>query len=180
MEFGEVILRRRSVRSYKQDSIEDDKLEYVLECARQSPSWANTQCWRFIIIRDPETIKAIAKVSLINRWLKQVPCIIVACADTISSGTKNEIHYYSVDVAIALEHLILGATDVGLGTCWIGGFDEDKIKKILGIPNRIKVVAMTPLGYPTDKPSTSENIKKTLIRSTKRRSLAEIVHYDKW
>ena len=180
MEFGEVILKRTSIRNYKPDPIPKDKLEFILECARQSPSWANTQCWRFIIIQDSETIKSIAKASLINRWLKNVPCIIIACADTTSSGTKNNINYFTVDVAIALEHLVLGATDVGLGTCWIGGFDESKIKDLIGIPNRVKIVAMTPLGFPAEKTSSSQKIKKALIKSSKRRSQAEIVHYEKW
>jgi nitroreductase len=180
MEFKDVITNRSSVRAYQKTSIEDEKIEYVLNCARQAPSWANTQCWRYIIITDSETIKALAKASVINRWLKQAPCIIVACADTTISGNKNDIEYYTVDVAIAFEHLILAATDVGLGTCWIGGFNEKKIKDILGIPPRVKVVAMTPLGYPTEKQSTSDKVKKTLIRSTSRKSLAELVHKEKW
>ena len=180
MQFKEVIAARRSVRNFIDTNIEDDKIEYVLECARQAPSWANTQCWRFIVIQKQEMIQEIAKASVINRWLKQAPCIIVACADTTSSGNKNTLEYYAVDVAIAFEHLILAATDVGLGTCWIGEFNEKKIKEILGIPPRIKVLAMTPIGYPTKNSSPSDKLKKAIIRSSTRKSLAEFVHKEKW
>ena len=180
MQFKDVIINRKSIRDYQKTTIEPEKIEYILDCARRAPSWANTQCWRFIVIKDPATIQALSKVSLINRWLKQAPCIIIACADTTISGNKNNIDYYTVDVAIAFEHLILAATDQGLGTCWIGGFNEKKIKELLGIPPRVKVVAMTPLGYPTEKTSNSDKLKKTLIRSTKRKSLAELVHNEKW
>jgi nitroreductase len=180
MQFREVINKRSSTRDYKNTPVEEEKIEYILDCARQAPSWANTQCWRFITIQNHETINELAKVSIINRWLKQAPCIIIACADTTASGNKNNINYYTVDVAIAFEHLILAATDLGLGTCWIGGFDEKKIKELLGIPPRVKVVAMTPLGYPAQKTSTSDKVKKALIRSTSRKSLAELVHKEKW
>jgi nitroreductase len=180
MEFKEVISRRNSVRKFLNTMIEPEKIEYILDCARQAPSWANTQCWRFIVIQNSATIHALAKASIINRWLNKVPCIIIACADTTISGNKNDIEYYTVDVAIAFEHLILAATDLGLGTCWIGGFNEKKIKDLLGIPPRVKVVAMTPLGYPVAKPSTSNKVKKAMLRSTTRKSLAELVHKEKW
>jgi nitroreductase len=180
MQFKEVITNRKSIRNYIDTPIEADKIEYILECARQAPSWANSQCWRFIVIQKTETIHEIAKVSVINRWLKKAPTIIVACADTTGSGNKNSLEYYAVDVAIAFEHLILAATDVGLGTCWIGGFNENKLKEILGIPPRIKVIAMTPVGYPVKKPSPSDKLKQLVIKSSSRKSLAELVHYEKW
>ena len=181
MEFQDVIKSRTSIRSYDSTkNIEKEKLEYVLECARLAPSWANTQCWRFLVIQNPETIQELAKTSIINRWLKTAPMMIVACADPGESGTHNQIEYYTVDVAIAMEHLILAATDVGLGSCWIGGFDEEKVKEILSLPKRIKVVALTPLGYPSVKTGIEAKIAKTITRGTKRKSLSEIVRYEKW
>lgn len=180
MEFIDVIKSRKSIRSFINKEIDQDKLEYICNCARLAPSWMNKQCWHFIVIKNSEKINAIAKASIINRWLKKVPIIIVACADPLSSGKKNGIDYSNVDVAIAFEHMILASTDIGLGTCWIGGFDHDKVKKILEIPPRIKIIAMTPLGYPMNKENIIEKSKKIIIRNTKRKSLREIIHNDIW
>ncbi len=180
MEFSEVIKLRQSIRRYSMKDMEEEKIDYILDCARQAPSWANQQCWRFIVIREADTIKELAKTTIVNRWLRKTPCMIVACADTSASGTKNDIEYYLVDVAIALEHLVLAATDVGLGSCWIAGFDEAKVKTILGIPNRIKVVAMTPIGYPAGAEGIIGKTAKTVTQSAKRKSLLEIVRYEKW
>jgi nitroreductase len=180
MEFIDVIKSRRSIRGYSDRNVEDDKIEYLLECARLAPSWMNKQCWRFVVVREKERIEELAKASIINRWLRKVPVILVACADSLSSGKKKDMEYFGVDVAIAMEHIILAATDIGLGSCWIGGFDEKKVKKALEIPPRIRVVALTPLGYPAQKEGTSEKGRKIISRSTKRKSLREIVRYEKW
>ncbi len=180
MEFRDVIEQRRSIRSFTSQPVDDATLTYILECAQKAPSWANKQCWRFIVIRNKETINQIAKTNVINHWLKTAPCLIIACGDPTESGSRNDMQYYLVDVAIAFEHLILAAADIGLGTCWIGGFDEQKIKHLLEIPKRIKVVAFTPVGYPSEKPSVRENMIKFFARSTTRKSLAEVVHYEKW
>jgi nitroreductase len=140
----------------------------------------NKQCWRFIVIKNKETIEKIAKTSLINRWLKTAPLIIIACADPTESGTHNNIDYYTVDVSIAFEHLILAATDAGLGACWLGDFNEEKIKETLEIPKRIRVVALTPLGYPADKKGIIATTVKIITNREKRKSLDEIVHYEYW
>jgi len=180
MEFIKVIEKRKSVRNFIDKSIDKDKIDYVLNAARLSPSWMNKQCWQFIIVKDKEIIKEIAKGSIINRWLKKTPVIIVACADPFQSGKRDEVKYYLVDTAIAMQSLILAATDIGLGTCWIGGFKEEKIKKLLEIPPRIKVVALTPLGYPSKDKSIADSLRKIIVRSTKRKSISEITHLDKW
>lgn len=180
MEFIEVIKSRKSVRSFIKKDISQDKIEYICNCARLAPSWMNKQCWHFIVVKNPEKINNLAKASIINRWLKKVPIIIIACADPLSSGKKNEIDYSNVDVAIAFEHMILAATDIGLGTCWIGGFDNEKVKRILEIPPRIKIIAMTPIGYPLNEEKIIDRGKKIIIRNTKRKSLSEIIHYDIW
>ncbi len=180
MEFTDVIKSRKSVRTYSDKQIEDEKIDYVLDCARLAPSYANRQCWRFIVVKDKDQIEKISKASIVNRWLKKAPMIIIACADPTSSGTENDMDYFLVDVAISLQHLVLAATNVGLGTCWIAAYDEKKIKIALEIPNRIRVVAITPVGYPADKKSFSEKMIKTIAGSKKRKSLDEIIHYERW
>jgi nitroreductase len=92
----------------------------------------------------------------------------------------NDINYFIVDVSIALEHLVLAATDKGLGTCWIAGFDGKKVKEILKIPEHIQVVALTPLGYPAEKKGFVENVTQVVIQSKKRKSIDEIIHNDTW
>ncbi|RLF39226.1 MAG: nitroreductase [Thermoplasmata archaeon] len=180
MELYDVIRLRKSIRSYDNSkSVEEEKIRYILECAQRAPSWMNKQCWHFIVITDREKILEVAKTDIINRWIKQAPVIIVGCADPHLSGSREGIDYYIVDTAIAMEHLILAATDVGLGTCWIGAFNENKIKELLEIPPRIRIVALTPVGYPKEE-TLSAKSRKLIVRSTKRRSLKEIIHWEKW
>jgi nitroreductase len=157
MEFESVIKARESIRSYSNKNVEDEKITFVLESARLAPSWRNRQCWQFVVVKDKKIIKDLSKTSIINYWLKKVPVIIVACGDPKQSGFRNGINYFIVDVSIALENIVLAATDKGLGTCWIGGFNEKKVKEILGITEYIRVVSLTPLGYPADKKRFFEN-----------------------
>jgi len=180
MEFIDVIRARTSAREFSDKDIEDEKITYVLECARLAPSWENKQCWRFIVVKNKETIEQIAKTSIINRWLRKSPVLIVACADPTESGTKNFIEYFTVDVSIALEQLILAATDLGLGSCWIAGFNEEKIKELLEVPKRIRVVALTPLGYPEMRKGITERFTQVVLKAKKRKTLDEIVHHEHW
>jgi nitroreductase len=180
MEFESVIKSRESIRSYSDKSVEDEKINFVLECTRLSPSWTNKQCWHFIVVKDKKIIKELSKNSVINLWLKDAPVIIVACGDPKRSGSRNNIDYFIVDVSIALENLVLAATDKGLGTCWIGGFNEKKVKDILEIPENIKVVALTPLGYPAEKKRLIGKLAKVVTQSKKRKSLDKIVHINNW
>jgi len=180
MEFSEVIKMRTSVRTFATKQVEPEKIEYILNCAREAPSWANKQCWRFIVVSQTETIQELAKTSVINRWLKTAPMVIVVCGEPSESGTRNGIDYFIVDVAIAVEHLMLAAADVGLGTCWIGDFDEQKVKEILGLPKRLRVVTLTPVGYPAEEVGFQGKVVRFFTRGTKRKSLTEIVRYEKW
>lgn len=167
MEFMDVISKRRSVRKYKPDPVPEEDIEYILEAARLAPSWANSQCWKFIVVIDPEIKEELAKAG--NSWIAAAPVVIVACADPSRPGTKGDQEYYMLDVGIAMEHLVLAATDRGLGTCWIGAFDEEAAKSALGVPENIRIVASTPLGYPDQEPGPR-----------KRRSLDEIMCSDKY
>jgi len=180
MEFESVINLRESIRDYSDKKVEDEKINFVLECARLAPSWTNKQCWQFIIVKDKKIIEELSKTSIINRWLKNAPVIIVACGDPKQSGTRNDIEYYIVDVSIALEHIVLAATDKGLGTCWIGGFNENKVKKILKIPKHIRVIALTPLGYVAEKKHLIGKIAKVVTQSKQRKPLEKITHENIW
>ena len=152
----------------------------MLDNARLAPSWMNTQCWHFVVITDKTCIQDIAKTGVINRWIKQAPVLILACADPHQSGENNKLPYFMVDTAIAMEHLVLSATNLGLGTCWVGSFNEQKIKTLLEIPPRIRIIALTPVGYPKEKRTLGDISRKILARSTTRKSLDEIVHWEHW
>ena len=178
MDFMDVVAARKSVRSYADKPVEEEKLSKVLEATRLAPSWANKQCCRYIVVKDKAKIQELA--GGLNGWLKQAPVIVVACADPKDSGDRNGMNYFLVDVGISMQQLVLAATDTGLGTCWIGAFDEAKVKKALGIPENIKVVAMTPLGYPADKEGLGSKLIKTVIGAGKRKALEDIVHQEKW
>jgi nitroreductase len=181
MEFLELVKARRSVRTYSNRTVEDEKIQQILESARLAPSWANKQCWSFIMVKDRDKAAAVSKTAgIANRWITNAPVIIVACGDPGKSGSRGGITYYAVDVAIALEHLVLAATELGLGTCWIGYFDEKKVKDILGIPERIRVVALMPVGYPAERAGLHEGVTRLVVRSKNRKDLEEIVHYDAW
>ena len=184
MDLYEAIRRRRSVRRYADTPVEEATLLRILEAARLAPSWRNGQCWRFVVVREKETIRRLAREQplgyQINRWLESAPVVVVACADPRFSGRRGDQDFYLVDVAIALEHLVLAATAEGLGTCWIGALDEGSIRRTLGIPGHIRVVAMTPVGYPAEDPGWFDRAVKAVARSKHRKPLEAIVHWDRW
>jgi nitroreductase len=178
IDFTEVIIKRKSIRKYTDKLVDDEIIKKCLEAARLAPSWTNKQCWHFIVVRDRKKIEKLSSIATF--WLKDAPAVIVACGDPSKSGFKNGQHYYLVDVAIALEHLVLAATNEGLGTCWIGAFDEDNVRSLLGIPKEIKVVALTPIGFPDEEEGLFSKSFKMLLKSGKRKALEEIMHMEKW
>jgi nitroreductase len=167
MEFMDVISKRRSVRKYKSDPVSKEDVEYIVEAARLAPSWANSQCFKFVVVTDPEVKEELSKAG--NSWIANAPAVIAACADPDKPGTKGDQKYYMLDVGIAMEHLILAAADKGLGTCWIGAFDEDVAKNVLEVPENIRVVALTPLGHPDESPNPRP-----------RRPLEEVMYFNKY
>jgi nitroreductase len=177
VEFMDVIQARKSIRDYQEKEVEQEKLKEILEAARIAPSWANKQCTRYIVVTDKKRIGDLANIFM--GFVKQAPAVIVACANPKDSGSRNGMDYYLVDVGISMQQLVLAATSLGLGTCWIGGFDEGKVKKALEIPQNIKVVALTPICYPADL-----SMRSKLVRSSsaadKRKPVEEIVHKEKW
>jgi len=188
MEVLEAIKTRRSIRKYKPTPVDDKTIELVLEAARWAPSWANTQCWRFIVVRD-SNIKAELANSLIKaeregklvdnpatEAIRNAPVVIVACAELGRSGykegepaTDKGDYWYMFDVALAMQNLVLAAHSLGLGTVYIGRFDAQRAASILQVPQGFCVVAMTPLGYPEGEPQLRP-----------RKELSEIICYDKF
>lgn len=168
MDLFEVVEGRRSIRSFLDRDIDEVLLKKVLDAGRLAPSARNLQDWRFVVIRDKETRLKLAEAARNQQFIAQAPVVIAAC------GTSNYVmtcgqHAYAIDVSIAVDHMTLAAFSLGLGTCWIGAFYEDKVKEILGVPPDVRVVALLPLGYPAEQPSARQ-----------RKSLSEIVAYEHW
>ena len=170
MDVMDAIKTRKSVRTYLARPVEEEKLNAVLEAARLAPSASNRQEWRFVVVREPETRKKLAAVAGGRAFVGEAPVLIVACAETDGHVMRCGQLCYPIDVAIALDHVSLAAVELGLGSCWIGLFDEKKVKEILHIPDMIRVVELMPLGYPSD-PS---------VIAKKRLPLANIVKYEHW
>jgi len=154
MEVLDAIKNRRSVRKYLPTPIPEDALGRVIEAGRIAPSANNRQPWHFVIVKDPETRKALSG----GKWasfLQDCPVVIVGCGDT-----KTSPEWYAVDVTIALQNMVTQATAEGLGTCWIGSFFEDKVKEAVGIPGGYAPVAMLAVGYPKETPKVERKTKK--------------------
>ncbi|MBS7648705.1 MAG: nitroreductase family protein [Candidatus Bathyarchaeia archaeon] len=173
MDFYEVIRTRRSIRSYRPDPIPDEVLMRILEAARIAPSGTNRQPWKFIIVKNEELKRKLAAACHNQMFIAEAPIVIVACGYNIHwnrGGYMGDLSML-VDVSIAFTHLILAARAEGLGTCWIGAFDNEEVKSILSIPKDVNVVAITPLGYPRDEGFDEPGPRKPL---------SEIISIDKF
>ena len=171
MKVKEAIERRRSVRSFQEKEVPRRLLEEVMDSVRMAPSASNRQDWKFVIVEDDSVKNQLYKAANEQTFVREAPFVIAGVAtepeDKMSCGVKAGI----VDMSIALDHLTLRATEKGLGTCWIGAFDQEKTKKVLEIPPEYEVIALMPLGYPT----------YDLTRENKRRKkLEEIISYNKF
>ncbi len=152
MDFYETINNRRSIRAYKKDSVADDKLDRILNAARLAPTAANKQPLSLIVIKNDE-IKQKLKDAYSQEWFFTAPVIICACALPDIAWKRNDGKaYVDVDVAIAMDHLILAASAEGLGTCWIAAFKPKVVKEILNLPDNVEPLILTPLGYPQSIP----------------------------
>jgi nitroreductase len=169
MNIMEAIRGRRSVRSFQDRPVDDETLQKVLDAGRLAPSARNMQDWRFIVVRDSAARRRLAAAARDQAFVGQAPVVIAACGTSDLVMTCGQ-PAYAIDVAIAVEHMTLAAHSLGLGTCWIGAFYEDQVKKILGVPDNVRVVALLPLGYPAEPAP----------RATPRKSLEEIVAYEHW
>lgn len=173
MDFYDVIATRRSVRSFRQDPIADTVLQRVLNAARIAPSGSNRQPTRFILIRDRNRAEQLVPLCYDQQFIAQAPVLLVACGKDIGTNRGGYMGKLSmlVDVSIAVDHLTLAARAEGLGTCWIGSFDNRGIKQYLKVPKQFEIVALTPLGYPEGNP---------FVETSDRLSLAELVCDEEW
>ncbi len=184
MEVFEAIKTRRSIRRFTEKPVEDKDIETILDAVRHSPSWANMQCWRFLMVRDEKTKQVISELSSPESFLKpmgykanpakkgiaEAPVVIIACADPSRSGSIWNQSYYMTDIGIAAQTLMLAVNGLDMGTVFVGIFDEDGIRKLLGIPDNIRIVGIFPIGYPPEG-------KKEM---PPRKPLNEIVFYERW
>jgi nitroreductase len=170
MQFFDVIRQRYSVRAYKPDAVEDEKLQAILEAARLAPTAANRQPFRVIVVHTAgrkEELKHIYK----GEWFSDAPLVVCVAIVTAEGWTRRDDgkNYLYVDAAIVMDHIVLAATALGLGTCWIAAFDPIGAREVLGLPEGVEPILFTPLGYPADRP-----------RVKNRKPAAELVYYEHW
>lgn len=154
MDTFEAINKRRSIRSFKTDTVPMEKVIKIIEGAMAAPSWGNKQCWRFIVVDSNVEKNIIAQASTqanIGKACTEAPYIIVLCANSKDSGVKNGLEYFMFDCGLAMENLNLAAVSEGLATCTVGYFDEKAIKAVLNLPEGMRVIAFTPLGYANEE-----------------------------
>lgn len=169
MEFLELAKKRYSVRAYKSTSVEDDKLQQVLEAARIAPTADNRQPFQLIVIHTKGREADLRRIYNTS-WFVQAPIVICACGIPSQGwGQPSGKNYCEIDVAIAMDHLILAAADLGLGTCWVGAFDPQATREVLKLSDDLEPVAFTPLGYPDDQPGQKQ-----------RKPINELVCYEHW
>ena len=169
MDFLELVRSRYSVRAYEPTPVEEEKLQLVLEAAILAPTAANRQPFRLIVIAT-EGREAELRRIYPAKWFTQAPLVICACTIPDEGWVRVDGKGYAdVDVTIAMDHLILAARSLDLGTCWIAAFDPAVARKVLGLPDDVEPVAFTPLGYPADQPGA-----KT------RKPLSDLVRYERW
>jgi len=181
----ETIRKRRSIRNFDSRPVEEEKITTMLESARLAPSSCNSQPWHFVVVKDREKIKLVSTCVPIgekllgeyasNSFISKAGLIIAGCANpnliTHRGGKLAGLDCLLLDMGIALEHMVLAATELGLGTCWLGYFSRKKIKKALGVPALTKVVALLAVGYPSPE---------TKLNEQKRRKLEDIYSIDSY
>ena len=170
MDIIEAIRTRKSVRAYRDAPVAEEALDRIFEAVRLAPSARNAQEWRFVVVRDASMRRRIAVEAAGQEFLAQAAAVIACCAETDGRTMRCGQAAYPIDVAIAMDHLSLVAAAEGLGTCWIGSFDEAVVKRLLGIPAAVRVVQLMSLGVPADP---SPVWKQRLDRS-------QIVRYEMW
>jgi nitroreductase len=169
MEFRDLINKRYSMRSYKSDPVEADKLEYILDSARLAPTASNLQPFQIIVIKSKGREEDLRKIYKSN-WFVEAPLIICICGIPENGWVRwDNRQYLDVDIAIVMDHIILAATDLGLGTCFIAAFDVNNARNVLSIPDNVEPILFTPLGYPDDLPGIKN-----------RKELVELVRYEHW
>lgn len=169
MDFDELIRKRYSVRAYKDTPVEHDKLQKILEAGRIAPTAANQQPFSIIVVHTAgcqDQLRQIYK----QDWFSQAPLVLCVCGIPSQAWVRRDgASYLHVDAAIVMDHMILEATNLGFGTCWIAAFDALAARKVLELPEGVEPLLFTPLGYPADQ-----------LVEKERKSLLDLVHYEKW
>lgn len=168
MEFLDLVQKRYSVREYAEKTVEDEKIKQILQAAIMAPSAVNYQPAHFIVITESELKEKLFQ-AYPRKWFEHAPVIIVACGNHETSWKRADgKDHCDIDVAIAVDHLTLAATEIGLGTCWVCNFDPLLAHSILKLPDHLKVIALIPLGYPLNDE----------IPEKERKPFAEMVSYN--
>lgn len=167
MEVTEAILKRRSIRRYKNEPITENRLQKVLEAARLAPSASNQQHWKFVVVKDADKRKQLSIAANGQSHVANAPIVIAGVATVTDIVMMCGIPTYPIDLAIAIDHMTLAAVNAGLGSCWIGAFSQDQARKVLRVPDNNTIVGLLTLGVPDEEG-----------RAKTRKSLNEIVCYD--
>lgn len=165
METFEAIKNRRSVRSYKAETVPEEKLKKVLEAARLAPSAHNAQDWKFVVVKDAKKRAKLSEVAG-QSFIAEAPVIIAAVGLDPEHIMRSGVPAYAINLAIAVDHMTLAAIEEGLGTCWIGAFNQEEVKEVLKIPEEYKIVVLLLLGFPADEPGPKNRKKLEEITST--------------
>jgi nitroreductase len=171
MDVFEAIQERRSIRNYQDKPVEREKLERILEAGRLAPSAKNVEPWHFIAVTDAQKRKALSAGTW-AKFLSQSPLVIVACGDK-----KASPDWYAIDVALAVENMVLTAVSEGLGTCCVGSFSEKDVKALLKVPENFEVLVMLAVGYPSDKIDLSSKLLN-LVRT--RKTLSDVASEEEY
>ncbi len=187
MDFSRLVEQRRSCRKYLPSPVEREKLQRCLQAARLSPSACNAQPWRFIVLDEKDARENLAEAACsgiyrMSKFIKSAPVIIAVCADVKSFASKagsfvRGTNFYLIDIGIACQNLVLQSTEDGLGTCYIGWFNERKVKKALGLGKKIKIPLLISMGYPEDRHTEKDPIRRR-AGGDKRKPIEEIVSYN--
>jgi nitroreductase len=170
MDVFKAIQTRRSIRQYEKDKpVEPDKLKKVLEAGRLAPSASNRQDWKFVVVQDPKTLEKLVEACNGQSFVAEATAFIAACGTNPDPVMSCGQPKHTVDLSIATAYMILEAAELGLGTCWLGSFNEEKVRRLLNIPDSVRVVAVTPLGYPSFQPQAKS-----------RKPLEEVVCYERY
>ena len=162
MELFDAIRGRRSIRAFLDKPVEDEKIGWILEACRWAPSAGNRQPWEIIIVKDHDVIESLSRAAYDQDWISMAPVVLVVCINERIARSKygERGQMYALEsIGCAVQNMMLVAHSLGLGSCFVGAFEEDEIKKILGCPGHINPVALLPIGYPAEKPETPERVE---------------------
>ena len=171
MDVLEAIKGRRSIRAFKNQDVPAEIVEKLIEAARRAPSAGNIQPWEFVVVRKPEIKRRLVEAALDQTFIEEAPVVIAVCANegrsSLGYGVRGKTLYCIQDTAAAIQNILLAAYSLGLGTCWIGAFREERARETLKTPHGVRPIAIIPVGYPAEAPPPPG-----------RRPISQIVRYE--